>query len=42
MSSNTDPRKHPQGIEYVFVNGKKVVDNGKHTGERPGKILKRK
>jgi N-acyl-D-amino-acid deacylase len=41
MSRNTDPRIHPQGIEYVFVNGKKVVENGKHTGERPGKILKR-
>jgi N-acyl-D-aspartate/D-glutamate deacylase len=41
MSSNTDPRKHPQGIEYVYVNGEKVVEKGKHTGKRPGRILRR-
>jgi N-acyl-D-amino-acid deacylase len=33
---------YPTGIEYVFVNGTVVVENGKHTGATPGKILKRK
>ena len=32
---------YPTGIGYVFVNGTPVVEEGKHTGARPGKILKR-
>lgn len=32
---------YPTGIPYVFVNGVTVVEGGKHTGARPGKILKR-
>jgi len=32
---------YPKGVEYVFVNGVPVVEEGKHTGARPGKILKR-
>ncbi len=37
-----DPHKYPEGINYVIVNGKVVVENGNHTGARPGKILRRK
>jgi len=36
-----DPHQYPDGIAYVFVNGTLVVDNGNHTGERPGCILLR-
>jgi N-acyl-D-amino-acid deacylase len=36
-----EPRRHPKGIEYVLVNGKLVVEKGKHTGATPGKIVKR-
>jgi len=36
-----EPRKHPEGIEYVIVNGELVVDKGEHTGSRPGRIIKR-
>jgi len=36
-----EPIKQPKGIEYVFVNGKTVVEKGKHTGTRPGRVLKR-
>lgn len=36
-----NPRNYPKGMEYVVVNGKVVIENGKHTGERPGKVLKR-
>jgi len=32
---------YPTGIQYVFVNGEIVVENGKHTDAKPGKILKR-
>ena len=33
------PFRLPTGIEHVLVNGQVVVDNGKHTGARPGHIL---
>lgn len=36
-----DPHQYPSGIHYVIVNGKIVVENGKHTGEFPGMIIKR-
>jgi len=29
----------PDGIDFVLVNGQVVIDHGKHTGARPGKIL---
>jgi N-acyl-D-amino-acid deacylase len=35
----TDPHQYPTGIEYVIVNGKVVIEQSKHTGVRPGKIL---
>ncbi len=30
----------PAGIDYVLVNGQLVVDEGKHTGAKPGKVLR--
>lgn len=36
-----DPFQYPVGIDTVLVNGKVVLDEGKHTGARPGKVLKR-
>ena len=36
-----EPRRYPEGIEYVFVNGEPVVKEGKHTGGRPGRVLRR-
>lgn len=36
-----DPHQYPSGIHYVIVNGKIVVEKGKHTGEFPGMIIKR-
>lgn len=35
------PFEYNQGIEYVIVNGKVVLDQGKHTGEHPGRALRR-
>ncbi len=36
-----EPRQHPKGIEYVVVNGVPVVEKGRHTGARPGRVVKR-
>ena len=33
------PHQYATGIEYVIVNGKFVLERGKHTGARPGAIL---
>ena len=33
------PHNYPDGIDYVIVNGKIVINRTKHTGNLPGKIL---
>lgn len=38
----TDPFHYPVGIEYVIVNGKVVIDDGEHTGAKPGRALRRR
>ncbi len=35
------PRRFPEGISYVLVNGVPVVDRGEHTGALPGRALRR-
>ena len=35
------PRRYPDGIEYVAVNGELVVDGAAHTGALPGRALRR-
>ena len=39
-STMTQPMIEPVGVSHVFVNGMAVVDAGKVTGERSGKILR--
>jgi N-acyl-D-aspartate/D-glutamate deacylase len=34
------PFQYPDGIAYVVVNGKLVIDQEKHTGARPGRALR--
>jgi N-acyl-D-aspartate/D-glutamate deacylase len=34
------PFQYGEGIEYVIVNGQVVIDQGKHTGARPGRALR--
>lgn len=36
-----NPRQLPEGIPYVLVNGRLVVDSGRHTGELAGRALRR-
>ncbi len=35
-----DPRQFSPGIEWVFVNGQVVVEDGRHTGVRPGRTIR--
>jgi N-acyl-D-amino-acid deacylase len=34
-----NPQQYAKGVPYVLVNGTVVVDNGNHTGARPGKNI---
>ena len=36
-----DPRRFPEGIRAVYVNGTAVARDGRHTGARPGRPLRR-
>jgi len=36
----SDPFQYPVGISTVIVNGRVVLDNGRHTGERPGVVIR--
>jgi N-acyl-D-aspartate/D-glutamate deacylase len=39
LATYTNPHQFPDGIAYVLVNGKVVVDKGRHTGAKPGRAL---
>jgi N-acyl-D-amino-acid deacylase len=34
-----NPHQYATGVEYVLVNGKVVLEKGRHTGARPGMVL---
>jgi hypothetical protein len=38
-STYATPDLTPDGIDYALVNGQVVIDHGRHTGARPGKII---
>lgn len=38
----TDPHQYPLGIECVLVNGEVVIKRSEHTGNLPGKVLRKK
>lgn len=37
-----DSHKYPEGIDYVIVNGAVTIENGEHTKERAGQIIRHK
>ena len=37
-----NPKQYPIGIEQVFVNGVPVIVEETHTGERPGRVLRKR
>ncbi len=39
-ATRRDPKQFPIGIEYVLVNGGVVLDRGRNTGERPGRVIR--
>lgn len=39
--TRTEPKQFPIGIDYVIVNGRVVVDAGRHTGVLAGRALRR-
>jgi N-acyl-D-amino-acid deacylase len=36
-----DPRRYPEGIKAVYVNGVAVARDGEHTHARPGRVVRR-
>lgn len=32
-------KQFPEGIDYVLVNGVKVIEKGEHTGATPGHVV---
>jgi N-acyl-D-amino-acid deacylase len=40
VATFAEPNQLSQGMEYVLVNGALVIDQGKMTGARPGKVLR--
>ncbi len=41
VSTYEDPRRAPEGMPFVFVNGEAVVRDGEHTHARVGRVLRR-
>ncbi len=39
LSTYESPVAFPEGVDYVLVNGVVVVDQGRHTGAKPGKVM---
>lgn len=36
-----DPKRHPAGLNTVVINGEIVVEEGKSSGVRPGKVIRK-
>lgn len=41
LSTYSQPHQYSTGFKYVVVNGAVTLDNGKHTGLRNGKVIKK-
>lgn len=41
IATYEDPRRYPQGIEYVIVNGQVAAERGKQLAPRAGRLLRR-
>jgi N-acyl-D-amino-acid deacylase len=40
VATYENPTAYPVGIDYVLVNGQLVIDAGRHTGAKPGRVLR--
>lgn len=34
------PKEYAEGVRHVFVNGVQVLENGEHTGAKPGRVIR--
>ncbi len=41
IATYENPRRYPEGLSHVLVNGTIVAREGRHTGARPGRALRR-
>ena len=41
LATYADPHRLPAGIEHVLVAGEMAVRDGRHTGARAGRVLRR-
>ncbi|MGI9205132.1 MAG: N-acyl-D-amino-acid deacylase family protein [Woeseiaceae bacterium] len=39
-ASFDDPHQYATGVRHVFVNGEQVLENGRHTGALPGRVIR--
>ncbi len=40
LATFEEPKQYAQGMVHVFVNGVHVLNNGEHTGSKPGRIIR--
>jgi N-acyl-D-amino-acid deacylase len=38
-STYDNPHQYATGVKHVLVNGVRVIENGEHTGAKPGRAL---
>jgi N-acyl-D-amino-acid deacylase len=38
-ASYNEPKRFPEGISHVLVNGRVVIESGVHRDERSGKVI---
>lgn len=41
MATNSNPYQYPHGIDFVIVNGRVIVEDGKYNGSRYGEVIRR-
>jgi N-acyl-D-amino-acid deacylase len=40
LATFEDPKVYAKGMVHVFINGVQVLQNGEHTGEKPGRVVR--
>jgi len=40
-ATQENPYQYSEGIDFMLINGKVVVNEGRYTGERNGRVIKR-
>jgi N-acyl-D-amino-acid deacylase len=40
VATYDDPKREPEGVHWVVINGQLAYDHGRHTGTRAGQLLR--